>query len=103
MNSQYRVHMNHKDMHNADIIASIRKATGLSLRKLSAINDMHVNACQQALLRPYEKPEQVIAQAIGISPHVIWPSRYNIDGTRKKGLHSRKQVLPKTAPNQTGA
>ncbi|WP_299072786.1 helix-turn-helix domain-containing protein [uncultured Paraglaciecola sp.] len=83
--------MSSVDMHNAMIIAQVRMKTGFSLRKLSISNGLNVAACQQALLRPYEKPEQVIAKAISIPAHQIWPSRYNCDGTRKKGLHSTKK------------
>lgn len=82
--------MDKQDMHSADIIAGIKKGTGLSLRKLSLKNGLNVAACQQALLRPYEKPEQIISDAIGIPAHIIWPSRFNSDGSRKFGLHSSK-------------
>ena len=36
-----------------------------------------------ALTRSYPANEKRIANALGIHPKVIWPSRYNEDGTRK--------------------
>lgn len=36
-----------------------------------------------ALTRSYPANEKRIADAIGVHPKVIWPSRYNEDGSRK--------------------
>lgn len=36
-----------------------------------------------ALTRSYPANEKRIADAIGVHPKIIWPSRYNEDGTRK--------------------
>jgi Ner family transcriptional regulator len=79
--------MANQDWHNADIIAAVKKASGLSLRRLSIQNKLNPGACQQALHRPYETPEKVIATAIGVPAHLIWPTRYNNNGTRKRHLH----------------
>jgi Ner family transcriptional regulator len=80
--------MSNQDWHNADIIAAVKKASGLSLRKLSINNNLNSGACQQALHRPYATPEQVIADAITVPVHLIWPTRYNANGTRKRLLHA---------------
>jgi len=82
--------MNSTDMHRAEIIARVKIATGLSLTKLSTLHDLSVQACKQALNRPYKAPEKIISDAIGIPAHLIWPSRYDYNGNRKIKLHSHK-------------
>ena len=84
--------MDTNDMHRAEIIARVKIKTGLSMRKLSLENGLNEQSCKAALSRPYLKPEQVISDAIGIPAHVIWPSRYNMDGSRKQKLHASKQM-----------
>lgn len=67
------------DWHPADIVAALRKA-GWTLRKLDQANGYRPNAVQHALRQPYPKAERIIARAIGVEPHEIWPSRYDADG-----------------------
>lgn len=38
-----------------------------------------------ALYRPHAPGEAAIASAIGVAPLTIWPSRYNADGTPRRG------------------
>lgn len=83
--------MSKTDMHRAEIVARVKIATGLSLKKLSILNGLNEQACKQALNRPYKEPEIAISKAIGLPVQLIWPSRYHIDGSRIKGLHSHKQ------------
>jgi Ner family transcriptional regulator len=85
--------MANQDWHNADIIAAVKKASGFSLRKLSMQNNLNPGACQQALHRPYEVPEQIIAEAIGVPAHLIWPTRYNTNGTRKPRLYANSITI----------
>lgn len=65
-----------QDWHKEDIKAAVRKSgttmKGLSLRA----GYRSVDACSQALHRPYPKVERIIAAAIGVPPETIWPSRY---------------------------
>ncbi len=64
------------DWHKADIVAAVHKA-GHTFKGLSIANGYRsVDACSQALHRPYPKVERIVAEAIGVSPWVIWPSRY---------------------------
>jgi Ner family transcriptional regulator len=37
-----------------------------------------------ALALPNERAEQLIAAALDVPPSMIWPSRYNADGSRKR-------------------
>lgn len=63
------------DWHPADTIAALRKA-GWSFRKLSQHHGYSPGTLKNALYRRWPKAERLIAEAIGVSPSVIWPSRY---------------------------
>lgn len=75
------------DWHNADIKAALEKA-GWSFNQLGK---QHGYNCKSALARalhaPYPRAERLIAEAIGVPPQVIWPSRYDSNGAsnRPKG------------------
>jgi len=72
-----------EDWHPADVVAELRKA-GLSLAGLAKAYGLNSSsAFSVALVRSYPICEQRIADALGIHPMIIWPSRYNADGTIK--------------------
>ncbi len=65
-----------KDWHPADIVAALRKA-GWSLSRLSIHHGYAARTTlKNALHKPWPKGERLIAEAIGIDPARIWPSRY---------------------------
>ncbi|EHM55339.1 helix-turn-helix domain-containing protein [Cardiobacterium valvarum] len=64
------------DWHPADIIAGLKKA-GTNMSALSTANGLSRGALRNALYRRYPKAERIIAATIGVSPAVIWPSRYS--------------------------
>lgn len=64
-----------QDWHTADIIAALRKK-GTSLAKVSRQSGLSSSTLANALSRPWPKGEWLIANAIGIHPAEIWPSRY---------------------------
>jgi len=65
-----------EDWHRADIVAGLHKA-GLSLRKLSTRNGYKSpTTLTHALNRHWPKGERIIAEALGVTPSVIWPTRY---------------------------
>lgn len=74
-----------RDWHRADIKAALEKS-GWSLRRLSLANEYSESALSAALKQPYPKAERIIAAAIGIKPELIWPSRYNPDGTPNRPM-----------------
>lgn len=63
------------DWHIADIGAALKKA-GTNMSALSEEHGYSRNNLRNALYRPYPKAERIIAQAIGVDPSEIWPSRY---------------------------
>ncbi|WP_313080759.1 DNA-binding transcriptional regulator SfsB [Atlantibacter sp.] len=64
-----------KDWHSADIIAGLRKR-GTSLAAESRKAGLSSSTLANALSRPWPKGERIIADALGVEPWLIWPSRY---------------------------
>ncbi|EAM3780753.1 transcriptional regulator [Salmonella enterica] len=67
--------MTQQDWHPADIIAGLRKR-GTSLAALSRQAGLASSTLANALNRRWPKGERLIAEALGIAPEQIWPSRY---------------------------
>jgi len=63
------------DWHPADIKAALEKA-GWSLRGLSRHHGYSATVLAEALRSSYPKAQGLIADAIGVEPELIWPSRY---------------------------
>ena len=67
--------MKPQDWHTADVIAALKKQ-GTSLAAVSRNAGLASSTLANALMRRWPKGERLIAQALGVSPEVIWPSRY---------------------------
>jgi Ner family transcriptional regulator len=112
LNMTKKPDLKNQDWHAADIVAAVRK-TGNSLQRLSRTNNLADSTLGQALYRPYPKCERIIADYLQVKPQVIWPSRYNQDGTPKSGrgerslgrhhsrlkAHSKNDTRPKKSRN----
>lgn len=58
---------------------------GLTLYALSLdAGFADLRTCSYAIAKPHKKGELVISKALGVAPHIIWPSRYNDNGIRLK-------------------
>ncbi|MFP1744785.1 helix-turn-helix domain-containing protein [Lonsdalea quercina] len=73
MNSEQRVQQ--EDWHPADIIAALRKRK-TTLAAVSRKAGLSSSTLSNALIRPWPKGEQLIADALGIPASEIWPNRY---------------------------
>ncbi|MEI6389450.1 MAG: helix-turn-helix transcriptional regulator [Spirochaetota bacterium] len=72
-----------QDWHPADIKAALNKA-GYTLSSLAEeVGLKSGSMLSKALTLSYPKSERTIADALGVLPQIIWPSRYEADGTRK--------------------
>ncbi len=72
-----------QDWHQADIIAALHK-NGITLAGLARAYCLKSSsALSHTFLRSYPLNEKRIADAIGVHPMEIWPSRYNADGSVK--------------------
>ncbi|EAW1760572.1 transcriptional regulator [Salmonella enterica subsp. enterica] len=63
------------DWHSADIIAALKKR-GTSLSAVSRKSGLASSTLANALIRQWPKGERLLAEALGIAPEQIWPSRY---------------------------
>ncbi|MBV8044621.1 helix-turn-helix transcriptional regulator [Pluralibacter sp.] len=78
------------DWHPADIIAALRKKK-TSLSAQSRLAGLSSSTLANALTRPWPRGEKLIADALGISPEIIWPSRYFDDeGNRIERLMRKR-------------
>ncbi|OGT19266.1 MAG: Nlp family transcriptional regulator [Gallionellales bacterium RIFOXYB12_FULL_54_9] len=72
-----------EDWHPADVKAAIHKA-GMTLAGIARAYGLNTSSTlSQTFTRSYPLNEKRIADAIGVHPMVIWPSRYNEDGSIK--------------------
>ncbi|PWC15500.1 DNA-binding protein [Brenneria roseae subsp. roseae] len=78
------------DWHPADIIAALRKK-GTTLAAVSRAAGLSSSTLANALSRPWPKGEWLIADALGIHPSEIWPSRYYDPETNQ--LIDRKKLI----------
>ena len=67
--------MRQPDWHSADIIAALKKQ-GTSLAAVSRRAGLASSTLANALTRRWPKGERLIAEALGVAPEHIWPSRY---------------------------
>ncbi|MCL2891784.1 helix-turn-helix domain-containing protein [Brenneria tiliae] len=79
-----------QDWHPADIIAALRKK-GTTLAAVSRAAGLSSSTLANALSRPWPKGEWLIADALGIHPSEIWPSRYYDPETNE--LIDRKKLI----------
>ncbi|ATA27133.1 transcriptional regulator [Brenneria goodwinii] len=63
------------DWHRADVLSALKKR-GTSLAQVSRSAGLNSRTLGNAFYRPYPKAEQLIAEALGVQPEEIWPSRY---------------------------
>ena len=63
------------DWHRIDIVAALHKR-GVTMRGLSENAGLKPDTLKNALHRSYPKGERIIADALGMEPATIWPSRH---------------------------
>ncbi len=68
-----------QDWHPADVKAALEKR-GLSMSQLSRGAGYSPGTLSAALRRPYPHCEAIIAEALGMRPQEIWPTRYDAAG-----------------------
>lgn len=80
------------DWHPADVMAALRKTPERwSLRGLSLAHGYSANAVGEALRRPWPAVERIVADALGMEPWDIWPSRYTANHQAKRGrIHPQR-------------
>ncbi|MDP3333972.1 MAG: helix-turn-helix transcriptional regulator [Methylotenera sp.] len=93
-----------EDWHPADIKAALNKK-GFTLMGLAKAHGLAESSSMSATFtRSLPLNEERIADAIGVHPMVIWPSRYNTDGTRKlQGFRVIQNSTPTVKPRNSKA
>jgi Ner family transcriptional regulator len=90
------------DWHPADVKAALKKR-GLTLSALSRNHGYHPSAAGIAIRSGWPELERIIAEALGTTPRVMWPSRYTEDGVPLRYLprrHGRPELTPTKAPSK---
>ncbi len=83
-----------KDWHKADIVAALHKKN-TSLAQVSREAGLKSPTLGNALNKPWPRGEKLIAAALGIEPHIIWPSRYHDRITGERLDRQPKQRKPR--------
>ena len=68
--------MKDPDWHRKFIVAELQ-IKGTSISALARANNVCRSTIANALIAPYPKSERIIAEALGLEPAEIWPSRYS--------------------------
>ena len=74
----------------------------ISLAQLALSLGLARGTIQNALHRPYPTAELVIANALEVKPHEIWPSRYDADGKSLIGSKSGRVKMKGHLAIKTG-
>ncbi|HEV2556850.1 MAG TPA: helix-turn-helix domain-containing protein [Bosea sp. (in: a-proteobacteria)] len=69
-------------MHEADIIAAVRKSQFRFLPAIAERYGVSDVALRAALRRPQLGAEKVISKALKIPLHILWPDRWSASGER---------------------
>lgn len=72
-----------QDWHPEDIKAAVRRR-GRTLSSVARDAGIKEDALRRALVVPRRAAEAAIAAELDEHPKVIWPTRYNEDGSRKR-------------------
>jgi Predicted transcriptional regulator len=77
-----------QDWHKADIKAAVEKK-GWNLSALSLASGLPEHSCKNAINGRNIRGEQVIAKLLGVTPEIIWPSRF-----KQPRKYRRRQASP---------
>ncbi|MFO1418356.1 MAG: helix-turn-helix domain-containing protein [Methylotetracoccus sp.] len=88
-----------EDWHPADVVAALRKK-GWSLRRLSVAQGYSPTLLKHANAHPYPWAERIIADAIGVKPQEIWPSRYDAEGRPNRTAGGTRRYRTKSISSE---
>jgi Ner family transcriptional regulator len=78
-----------QDWHPADVLAALKKR-GVSLRQLAKDHDYsHID---RVLKSPWLAAEKIVADALGMKPSDLWPSRYVNPESRLRAYQLTRKV-----------
>lgn len=74
---------------------------GKSMSEVAAGAGVDRRTLYQTFLRPYPRMEKVIADAVDLTPQVLFPERYDADGLPCRPMGRPKKSTVKTIQNTT--
>lgn len=78
-----------EDWHPADVLAALKKK-GFSLRQLARRHGYkHID---RVLRSPWLAAEKIVADALGLKPAEIWPTRYRDPASRLRAYQLTRKV-----------
>lgn len=72
------------------------RTRGTSFANLARQLDVQRNAVTGVKRLPYPRMERAIAKALDLSPAMIWPERWNADGSPSRQRPNRAEKLERT-------
>lgn len=75
--------------------------TGRSMAQVAAAAGVKRSCLYSVFLKPYPRMEMVIATAIGLTPQVLFPERYNEDGLPTRIMGRPKKSITKRIEHTT--
>jgi Ner family transcriptional regulator len=94
------------DWSRKQILAALEMAGWKTMKALADNHGLHQNTLFGALCKPYPASEWRIANAIGVHPKVIWPSRYPEEGETPGRVpvgRQRRSRVGKSLPQSAAA
>ena len=85
-----------QDWDKEDIKAAIRKK-GCSISELARVNGYKPRTFINVLRMPYPKVQLIVGDFLGVSPEVIWPSRYPAPTEIQPSRYARKPSYSKAS------
>lgn len=82
------------------IVAEIKRRYG-TLTKLAARIGTTRAEISAALCDPYPKVDALIAAALGVPVHVLWPDRYHPSGSRRTSRCKSNATRPRSASQKS--
>lgn len=100
--SQNRGKLSNRAWHPEDIKAAVRKDYG-SLANLARLSGVSESVVQTAVSRPQPTGNRIIATALGLSVHEIWPQWFDVAGNIVADTGKRKSCRSHAARQKSAA
>ncbi|MFA5633520.1 MAG: helix-turn-helix domain-containing protein [Porticoccaceae bacterium] len=75
---------------------------GLTMAQVAAAVGVDRRTLYQVFRKPYPRMEKVVAEALGMTPQVLFPERYDADGLPNRMMGRPQKSITKTVKNNTG-
>lgn len=95
--------MSNKNDHAARcLVKKLLQNSGLTLSEIALQHGLTRQALSNAFLRPYPNAEKIIADALNVSPSILWPHRYDSKGRPNREIGRPRYKHTNTASGRNG-